>query len=329
MRTLIKASAFVLAVGAVMSMSTVYAKTELRLGYEPPRTDSQHLAAKEFKKMVEDGTKGEVVIKLFPDSTLGNASSLINGIRNGSVDMTVLGSNNFAGLAPELKVLDLPFFYNTKEDAYKVLDGEVGQELLDGMAKYNIKGLAFWENGYRAISNNKRPVRTPEDVKGLKMRVPGAPMQVKLFEVLGTNPVPMPLGELYTALETNTVDGQDHPLGVFYSAKLYEVQKYLSLTNHQYGSLLLAMNLDKFNSLTPDQQKVLVDAARKAANVQRKINADKQAELIELFRKSGVEVIETIDPKPFKDATFDKVSQLYKDEFGDSMIKKIEAAMAK
>lgn len=329
MKTFCKVSVVAAALGAAVSFSVAQAEVTLRFGYEPPRTDSQHLAAMEFKKMVEEQTNKEIIIKLFPDSTLGNSSSLINGVRNGTVDMTLLGTNNYAGVAPELKVLDLPFFFNTKEDAYKVLDGEIGQKLLDGLLKYDLKGLAFWENGYRCISNNKRPVKTPADVKGLKMRVPGAPMQVKIFEALECNPVPMPLGELYTALETNTVDGQDHPLGVFYSAKLFEVQKYLSLTNHEYGSLLMTMNPQKFNSLTADQQKIIVDCARKAANIQRKINADKMAELIALFKKEGVEVIEDIDPQPFKDVTFGPVSKLYIDEFGDGLIKEMEAVMAK
>ncbi len=326
---LLKSTLAALAVGSVLALSSACAnaKTVLRLGYETPRTDSQHLAAKEFKKMVEEQSKGELEVKLFPDSALGNSNALINGVRNGTVDMIICGTNAFAGLNPHLKVLDLPFFFNTFEQAYKVLDGEVGQSLLDEMSKFDIKGLAFWENGYRSMSNNKHPITKPEDVVGLKIRVPNAPMQVAIFDALKANPVPMAVGELYTALETHAVDGQDHPLGVFYSVKLYEVQKYLTLTNHEYASLLMCMNQDKFNSLSADLQKVLVDSAREGAKVQRKINAEKVAKLLETFKKAGVEIVDKIDPAPFKEAIFDKVSKLYTDENGDEYIKRIEAVL--
>lgn len=277
--------------GALMAVSSVAnAKTTFRFGYETPRTDSQHIAAQEFKKMVEEATDGEIVIKLFPDSTLGGAPALINGVRNGTVDMIVLGSNNLSGLSQELSVIDLPFLFKDRASAYKVLDGSVGDYLRSTLEPVGIKGLAFWDNGFRQITNNKHPINTPDDLKGLKMRVPNTNMAVKLFETLGSNPVPLSVGELYTALETRTVDGQDHPLGVVYSSKFYEVQKYLSLTNHQYSALLMCMNKKKFDKLTAEQQNIILDSAKKAGVFQRKLNEENQAKQIAEFQKAGVEV---------------------------------------
>lgn len=314
------------AVSAAVMFTTqaANAATTLRFGYEAPRTDSQHVGAELFKKLVEERTNGEIVVKLFPDSTLGNVQAMINGIRNGTIDIMLAGANNFSGLSAELNVLDIPFLFDNKEEAYKVLDGKTGEYLMSTLDKVNIKGLAFWDNGFRAMSNNKHPISSPEDVKGIKMRVPGNPMSVQLFEVLGANPVPMALGELYTALETNTVDGQDHPIGIFYSAKLYEVQKYLSLSNHQYTALLMAMSKVKFNRLTEEQQDIVIQAAHKAAQCQRDYNSANEAKFIQIFKDAGVEVTETVDPEPFKAACFDKVSKYYIDMCGDKLVKEIQ-----
>lgn len=311
----------------VLSANTANALT-LRFGFEPPRNDSQYFAAEEFKRIVEEKTNGDIEIKLFPDSTLGDPAGLMNGIRNGTVDITVIGSSYFAGLSPELNVLDIPFLFPSREDAFKVLDGPTGKYLLGTLEKVNIKGLAFWDNGFRAMSNNIHPITKPEDVKGIKMRVPGYPMSVKLFEVLGANPVPMALGELYTALETHTVDGQDHPIGIFYSSKLYEVQKYLSISNHQYTALLVGMTKSTFDKLSPEYQQIILDAALAGANFQRKMNSDQAAAQIAEFKKHGVEVIEQIDQKPFKDAAFDEVAKFYIDQYGDKLVKEISAQVA-
>ncbi len=314
------------AVVAAAALNAAQAVT-FRLGYETPRTDSQHIAAEEFKRIVEEKTGGEIEIRLFPDSTLGGAQALINGVRNGTIDMIITGSNNASGLSTELNVIDIPYLFTSREQAFKILDGEIGQYLLDGLAGVNIKGLAFWDNGFREMTNNRHPITKPEDVAGLKMRVPGNPMSVKLFETLGANPVPMTVGELYTALETRTVDAQDHPIGVTYSSKFFEVQKYLSFTNHQYTALLMAMNKDKFDGLTPEQQEIIVQAARDGANYQRKVNLDKLNEQVDEMKSYGMEVVYEVDPIPFREATFEAVSQFYIDQNGDELLKRIEAAL--
>jgi tripartite ATP-independent transporter DctP family solute receptor len=206
-----------------------------------------------------------------------------------------------------------------------VLDGKVGQEMLDKLSEFGMKGLAFWDNGWRELTNNARPVKTPADVKGLKVRTTGSPAHIEAFKLLGANPVPMPLAELYTALEMKTVDAQEHPLGVLWSAKLYEVQKYLSITNHCYSALIVAMNKAKFDSLPPATQKALIDSAREAGQYQRKLNNDNMAKIVADVKKAGMQVVETVDTGPFLEVT-KPGRKTFTDKFGgENYIKEIDA----
>ncbi|MEH8028994.1 TRAP transporter substrate-binding protein [Gallibacterium anatis] len=301
------------------------AETTLRFGYEAPRSDTQHLAAKKFNELLKEKTKGEIKLSLFPDSTLGNAQAMISGVRGGTIDLEMSGSPNFSGLVPNLNVIDIPFIFQNKEHAYRVLDGEIGQGLLKELEDKGLKGLAFWEVGFRSMTNSKHPIHTPEDVKGLKIRTNQNPMYVKAFQLLGANPVPMPLSELYTALETRAVDAQEHPIGIVWSVKLYEVQKYLSLTNHGYTPLLVVMNKAKFDGLSPELQKAIIESAQEAGKYQRELNAKKEIEILDKMKKAGVEVVEQVDMKPFKDAVEQPVRQFFIEKNGDSLIKAVDA----
>ncbi|MEH8050565.1 TRAP transporter substrate-binding protein [Gallibacterium anatis] len=301
------------------------AETTLRFGYEAPRSDTQHLAAKKFNELLKEKTKGEIKLSLFPDSTLGNAQAMISGVRGGTIDLEMSGSPNFSGLVPNLNVIDIPFIFQNKEHAYRVLDGEIGQGLLKELEDKGLKGLAFWEVGFRSMTNSKHPIHTPEDVKGLKIRTNQNPMYVKAFQLLGANPVPMPLSELYTALETRAVDAQEHPIGIVWSVKLYEVQKYLSLTNHGYTPLLVVMNKAKFDGLSPELQQAIIESAQEAGKYQRELNAKKEIEILDKMKKAGVEVVEQVDMKPFKDAVEQPVRQFFIEKNGDSLIKAVDA----
>ncbi len=295
--------ASLLAVGVfATSMGVAQAQT-LRFASEAPRSDTQSMAAEKMSELLKAKTNGALDLKIFSDSSLGNAQAAISGVRGGTIDLAVSGSNNFSGLVPLLGIFDIPFMFKDTAHAYRVLDGKIGQDMLDRLEAYGMKGLAFWDNGWRELTNSKHPVRTPADVKGLKVRTTGSPAHIEAFKLLGANPVPMPLAELYTALEMKTVDSQEHPLGVLWSAKLYEVQKHLSLTNHAYSALILVMNKAKFDALPPAQQKALVEAAREAAQVQRKLNNDNMAKVIADVKKAGMQVVEQVDPQPFVEAT--------------------------
>ncbi|MDE8035426.1 TRAP transporter substrate-binding protein [Actinobacillus equuli subsp. equuli] len=301
------------------------AETTFRFGYEAPRSDSQHIAAKKFNELLQQKSNKGLKLSLFPDSTLGNAQTAISGVRGGTIDLAMSSSSNFTGLASELNVIDIPFIFKDRSHAYQVLDGEIGQTLLAKLEAHGLKGLAFWEVGFRGFTNSKHPVTKPEDIKGLKVRTNQNPMYIKAFSILSANPVPMPLSELYTALETKAVDAQEHPIGIVWSAKLYEVQKYFSPTNHGYTPLIVVINKAKFDALPAEQQKALSEAALEAGKYQRQLNLDNEQGIIEKMKKAGVEFVETLDTAPFKAAVEGETRKAFIEKNGDSLIKQIDA----
>ncbi|OOF56692.1 hypothetical protein BKK56_02255 [Rodentibacter genomosp. 2] len=314
-----------LTAGMAIFAGSASASTTLRFGYEAPRSDTQHIAAKKFNELLKEKTKGELKLSLFPDSTLGNAQTMISAVRGGTIDLEMSGSPNFTGLEPKLNVIDIPFIFKDRQHVYKVLDGEIGQGLLKDLEAQGLKGLAFWDAGFRAFSNSKHPINKPEDIKGLKIRTNQNPMYIQAFSLLGGNPVPMPLSELYTALETRAVDAQEHPIGIFWSVKLYEVQKYLSLTNHGYTPLIVVMNKAKFDSLSPELQQAILDSAKEAGQYQRDLNVQNEKDIVEKLRKAGIEVIDKVDNAPFKAVIEANVRKSFVEKHGDDLVNKIDA----
>lgn len=271
--------------------SSAFAAQTLRFGIETSRTDSQYHGAQVFAKYVNEKTKGAITIKLFPDSALGTSSSMINQVRSGTLDITLSGSGNFAGMVESLNVFDVPFLFKDTKHVDRVMDGPIGRAIMDDAEAHELKGLALWENGFRSLTNSRNPVRVPDDVKGLKIRVPGMPMHVEAWKLLGANPIPMNYSEVFTALETKAIDAQDHPIAITYSSRFYEMQKYLSVTHHAYTPLFLVMNLNKFKSFTPEQQKIILEGAAVGAKAQRKFVRDNEDKYIEKIREHGLEVI--------------------------------------
>ena len=204
------------------------AQTSFRFASEAPRADTQFQAATKMAEVLKAKTNGALDLKIFTDSQLGTFQAAIAGVRGGTIDLAVSGSGNFTGLEPLIGTFDIPYLFKDSAHAYKVLDGQVGQQILAKLEPLGLKGLAFWDNGWRQMTNSKHPITKPEDVRGLKMRTTGSPAHIEAFKELGANPVPMPIAELYTALEMRTVDAQEHPLGVFYSSKFYDCLLYTS-----------------------------------------------------------------------------------------------------
>ncbi|MEG9488172.1 TRAP transporter substrate-binding protein [Mannheimia indoligenes] len=305
--------------------STAQAESNFRFAYEAPRSDTQHIAAKKFNDLLQEKSNKSIKLSLFPDSTLGNAQTAISGVRGGTIDLAMSSSSNFTGLVSKLNVIDIPFIFKDRNHAYAALDGEIGQGLLKSLEEQGLKGLAFWEVGFRAFSNSKHPITKPDDIKGLKIRTNQNPMYIQAFSILGANPVPMPLSELYTALETKAVDAQEHPIGIFWSAKLYEVQKYFSFTNHGYTPLIVVMNKAKFDALSPEQQKVLFETAQEAGQYQRQLNLENEQKIIDSLKKAGIEFVDNLDTTPFKDAVSAETRKAFIEKNGDDLVKAIDA----
>ena len=240
------------------------AKVTLNLATPDPESSSITAAAKEYAKRVNEKSKGNIEIKVFPNGTLYGAdpSAAVKQLGGGTLDMLVLSTSLYANFQPSFNMISIPYMFDNTNQFLKFLNDQPGQQLLSGLDKLNIKGLGLWTRSFRQITNSKRPIQTPEDLKGVKLRVPNNPLWVEFFKEAGAVPTPMAFGEVYNALQLKTIDGQENPVDIPMSAKFYEVQKYLSISNHMADAWVVGMNTAKFAKLTPDQQKILTDTAK-------------------------------------------------------------------
>ena len=307
-----KINPFILA--ALMALLTVLpaqAKNTLKLATVTPDHHAYTQGAQEFARLVEEGTKGEVVIKVYGGGQLGKGErELLEGLQLGTIDMAVTATGPVSNFSEDMGVVDLPFLFTGNEHVDKVLDGPIGRSLLDGLETANIKGLAFFENGFRNFTNSKRSLLKPQDFKGLKFRTMENPVHLASVRQLGAQAVPMSWGEVYTSLQTGVIDGQENPVAIVFAFKLSEVQKYLSLTGHFYSPAPLSMSLKKFKGLKPEYQKVILDAALQAAAFERKLIRDNEAKQLAALKEQGM-VVSEVDKAIFVEA----MAQVY-DEFG-------------
>ncbi len=308
---------------AVAGTGAYAATLHLKMGHSANKADGQHAAAEKLAELVKQRTKGEVDITIFPAGQLGNDAALINGVRGGTIDIVCSGASNYNGIVPNTAALELPFVFRNAQHAYTVLDGAVGQGVLNELSAHGMKSLAYWENGWRAFTNNKHPITKPDDLKGLKIRSTSNPYHIQAFKLLGMNPAPMPIAELYTALENGTFDAQEHPINVTWSSKFYEVQKYLTVSNHVYSPLIVVMNKDKFDSLPTNYQKIVVDAAREAAKYQRDLNARNAATVLADLKKH-MHVLENVDMAPFKKIVSAEIAKTFAEKNDPALLKAIE-----
>jgi TRAP-type transport system periplasmic protein len=316
----------VLGLASILAMTgySAQAETQLKLAHAAPDTDLQQTMSLFFKQQVEARTNGSVKVTIFPQGQLGNDQAMIDGARSGIIDIVMTGLNNLTGLVPDAGAFELPFMFPNRDLAYKVLDGEVGQGVSAQFTQHGLKMLGYPENGYRNMTNNRGPIRVPADVSGLNMRVNNSKALNDMFAKLGANPTQLPVAELYTALETGVVDAQDHPIGIVLSFKFNEVQKYLSLTQHAYSALALAINDAKFKRLTADEQKIITDVAAEAITMQRKLAQEKEASMIAELTAAGMKVNSDVDAAAFQ-AAVKPVWDAYIGQNGDAVVNAIVA----
>lgn len=317
--------AFGLASVLALAAMGAQAQTELKLAHAAPETDLQQTLSLFFKEQVEARTNGSVTVTIFPQGQLGNDAAMIDGARSGIIDIAMSGLNNFTGLVPDAGAFELPFMFPSRETAYAVLDGEIGQAISAQFTQHGLKVLGYPENGYRNMTNNRGPIRVPADVAGLNMRVNNSKALNDMFALLGANPTQLPVAELYTALETGVVDAQDHPIGIVLSFKFNEVQKHLSLTQHAYSALALVMNDAKFNGLTAEEQAVITEVAAEAIAMQRKAVQEKEAGMIEELKAAGMEVNTDVDAAAFQAAVM-PVWDSFVEANGDGVVSAIIAS---
>jgi TRAP-type transport system periplasmic protein len=292
----------------------------LRLAHSGAEAETQHAAALEFAKQVKSRTNGQIEVQVYPGSALGNDNSAIAGVRGGTIDITTSGTPYYTGMVGRMNVLDLPYMFTSAEHAYKVLDGAIGRGLLDELEAHNLKGLAYWEVGFRSLTNSRRPVKTPDDIRGLKVRTTPNPAHLKAFQIFGATPTPMPLAEVFPALENKAIDGQENPVGIVRGNKFNEVQKYMSMTRHAYTAMPVVMNKAKFASLTPAQQQALVDSALVAGRFQRELIRKTEAGDLAYLRANGMQIEENINPEPFRRLVAEPIKQMFAEKYGMQLV---------
>lgn len=295
----------------------------IKLAHVVNEKDGFHIAALKFKELVEQRTKGMVKVEIHPNASLGDERTLIEGMQLGTVQMGVITNGPVANFLPELAAFEMPFLFASPAEAYKVLDGPVGQKVLDKLDAINLKGLAYAERGFRNLTNSKKPVKSPADMAGLKIRVMENPVYIDTFKTLGANAVPMAWTEALTALQQGTIDGQENPVNVIYAFKLNETQKYLSMTKHTYAPALFLMSKKVFATFDKDTQAILVKAAQEAAQHERKWNAEQMDGQLKALKEKGMEIIEP-DSKAFQ-AAVKPVYDKYGAKFG-TLLQDIEKA---
>lgn len=280
-------------VGATASIAAAAEKT-VTLKFANVTSQSAKEAGVRLIEQVKKDTDGTLILNHFPDNMLGDDRVAIEQTVFGDIDIASSSTSPLATMFNDFYMFDAPFLFLTPVDAYTALDGELGQQILKDMEKKGLKGLAFWENGFRNFTNSKVAARLPDDVKGMKIRTMENEVHLAAWKAFGANPTPMAFQEVFTALQQGTIDGQENPLGIIDANKFYEVQKYFSITQHVYTPYIYAMNLDKFNSLSERQQNALVKAFKEVTHWQRQRSQELEKEIIVRLAEKG-QVIE-LDP---------------------------------
>lgn len=306
------------------------AKIIVKYGHVGPPIHPQHHGAVAFAKYVNEKTNGEIEVQVFPLGQLGGERSMCEQVQGGTLQMTSATASVLANFVPEIGIIELPFIYQDRETAYKVLDD---QDVRERFAKYaDAKGFVFigyTENEFRDMTNSKRPIKNPEDLKGLKIRVLEAPMMIDTFKALGANPTPLPFPEIYNALQQKVIDGQDNPIFTSIMMKFTEVNKFATITNHVLTECPTVVNKDFWKSLTPDQQKIFREAADVQLKVNREGNAKNRLVAQEKAKaqKVDVHVLTPGERDAFKKAVrpvLDKYRSQYGAEWFDFYLKKID-----
>ncbi len=248
-----------------------------------------------FKEIVEKNSGGKLKVNLFPGGTLGSDQANVSAIQGGSLEMASMNSGIFASQVKDFGVFDFPFMFASTKEADAVVDGPFGKKMHAKLEEKGLVGLAYYELGFRHMSNGKRPITKVSDIEGLKLRVIPNPINVDWVKALGANPTPLPWPEVYAALEQGAVDGQENPIPTINSAKLYEVQKHLVLTGHQYNPQSVVISKKFWDTLSAAEKKVLSDAAAESAKFQRETARSLEASLLANLKKNGMQVTQLSD----------------------------------
>lgn len=283
-----------------------------------------------FKELLEEKSGGKMKVQNFFDATLGDDQKMTEALKGGMQEITVPSTSPLVGIVKEFGIYDFPFVFNSEEEAYAVLDGAVGKKLLDKLPEHNLVGLGYWENGFRNLTNSKHPVETAADFKGLKIRTMQNEVHLDAFSKLGANPSPMAFSEVFTALETGTVDGQENPLATIQTQKYNEVQDYLSLTKHVYTPFVFLVSKKFWDSLSEEEQKIMREAALEAGEYQRELNKRENEKALKNLKEEGMKINE-VKPEEIEKMKemIQPVTDKYSQKFGADLVREMMTEVEK
>ncbi len=319
-RRLATLAVVVLCLGIACSAS---AQTALRINISLAQNSHYGVAIDTFAREVERRTDGRYKVQTFYSSALGAERESVEGVQLGTLDLTLTSTVPLPNFVPDVAILDIPFLFRDYAHARAVLDGPIGQELLTKFPAKGMVGLAWAENGFRHMTNSKRPVNVPEDLRGLKMRTMENPIHIEAYRQFGILPTPMAFTEVFTALQQGTVDGQENPLSVITAAKLDQVQKYLSLTGHVYSPAVFLMNKAQWDKLSQADKQAFLDAAKEAVKANRARVDDDERKAVADLRAKGMTVAENVDKAKFQ-AALAPVYTDFAQRFGQANIDRIK-----
>lgn len=296
-------------------------KKELKAGHAVAESHPYHLGLIKFAELINKKTNGQIKIDVYSNGQLGSERDMIEGLQIGTLDLLVTSTGPLPNFMPEIGVLDLPFLFRNKPHVYKVLDGDIGQSFFEKLEENNIVGLAYLENGFRHITNSKRPIMHPEDLKGIKIRTMENPVHQYMFQVLGADPTPMAWSDVFIALQQGVIDAQENPIPIIYAQKIYEVQKFLSLTGHVYSPSPLLISKKTWESLTDEQRRIFRESAIEVRDYERNLIQQQESEQLAFLKEEGL-IVNKVDQNEFKNAT-QAVYDKYAPQYGLNLVNNI------
>lgn len=289
-----------------------------------------YLANKRFGEILAAKLPGKYTVQAYANAQLGDDVRATEAVRMGTLEMVMTSSSPLTGLVPEFNVFDLPFIIPSEKAADAIFDGPVGAKLAAALEPKGLKLLAYYENGFRQLTNSAREVKSPADMKNLKIRTMQNPIHLEAFRAMGANPTPMPFSEVFTAMQQKTIDGQENPIPTIWLSKFYEVQKYISLTGHVYGPQIMLINKKLWDSFPAADQKIIAEAAKETAIYQRGLNRKLNTEFVDNLKKAGntVTVLTPAQHKAFVDACA-SVYATWEPKIGKALVDEFKATVAK
>jgi TRAP-type transport system periplasmic protein len=316
-------AALTFAVAALMASNAAAQQPKVfNLAYVGRQTAPEGIAMTAFAEEVKQRTGGRIEIRQHPAGALGGDREVLEALQLGTVDLAIPSTSVIANFVPDVQVFDIPFLFRDFDHAQAVLDGEIGQAILGKFKARGLQGLAFGGIGFRQLTNNRRPVSGPEDIKGLKIRTQENQIHLMVWRALGALPTPMALPEVFTSLQQGVVDGQENPIGAIINNKFGQVQKYLTITNHAFTPIGMVMAPNAFDALSAEDRTIFVEAARRAMVVCKEEVAKVEKTGIDTLRQQGLQVVGSVDTGKFQELLKPTFAELGK-RFGEATINRI------